>query len=405
MGAKKKQSYVKGAVFPVFCIIVVVAYVLWAYSQPLLSLKPTTLALGEQSAQTVSLAWPSYGESAIGAAGYGVVATSGSQTPIPTASIAKIITALAVLRQHPLALNQQGPMITISQADIASYNKYVAEDGSVVNVTLGEQLSEYQGLEAMLLPSANNIAETMARWAFGSIDAYNTYANNFVKQLGLKSVTVTDPSGFLPTTVASAHDLTMLGEIAMLNPVIAQIVGEPNTTIPVQGTIYNYNELLGTNNNIGIKTGNSDQDNGAYLFAVKQPVGNTTITIVGAIMGGPDLATVLHDSVSLTQSAESSFTQKSFANANQTVGTYKAYAEGKVAAVTTMPASLVTWTGNTFMASVHLNAIHTPIAAGKQVGTVAITDTNNKITNTIPVVLKQSIVQPSLLWRLMHPLS
>jgi D-alanyl-D-alanine carboxypeptidase (penicillin-binding protein 5/6) len=44
-------------------------------------------------------------------------------------------------------------------------------------VQLGEELSEYQALQALLLPSANNIAETLARWAFGSIDAYNAYAN------------------------------------------------------------------------------------------------------------------------------------------------------------------------------------------------------------------------------------
>jgi D-alanyl-D-alanine carboxypeptidase (penicillin-binding protein 5/6) len=129
-------------------------------------------------------------------------------------------------------------LIPIGLLDIDSYNSFVAKEGSVVGVALGEHITEYQALQALLLPSANNMADTLARWAFGSVDAYNKYANNYAKQLGLSSVRVTDPSGYDVTTVASAHDLTVLGSLAMMNPVFAEIVAQPSAKIPVQGTIY-----------------------------------------------------------------------------------------------------------------------------------------------------------------------
>ena len=38
----------------------------------------------------------------------------------------------------------------------------------MASVAAGEQISQYQALQAMLIPSANNVADSLARWAFGS---------------------------------------------------------------------------------------------------------------------------------------------------------------------------------------------------------------------------------------------
>src|SRR5258707_9913856 len=51
--------------------------------------------------QTGTLQWPSSGGAAIGAVGLGVVASNNADKPMPTASIAKVILAMAVLRQKP----------------------------------------------------------------------------------------------------------------------------------------------------------------------------------------------------------------------------------------------------------------------------------------------------------------
>ncbi|MGH7234242.1 MAG: D-alanyl-D-alanine carboxypeptidase, partial [Candidatus Saccharimonadales bacterium] len=153
------------------------------------------------STQPADLPWPNYGESAVGLLGSGVISTHGQQTPLPIASVAKLITALVVLNKYPLSIGQQGPTITLDTTDYGFYTTYVSEQGSVVPVYSGEQLSEYQMLEAMLVPSGNNIADSLARWAFGSVAGYDSFANTFVNQLGMKNTLVAgDASGFLPAT-------------------------------------------------------------------------------------------------------------------------------------------------------------------------------------------------------------
>ena len=62
---------------------------------------------------------------------------------------------------------QSGPTYTITDQDVDFYDQVVAEDGSNLPVTAGEQFSERQLLLALLLPSANNIAETLAVWVAG----------------------------------------------------------------------------------------------------------------------------------------------------------------------------------------------------------------------------------------------
>jgi len=74
------------------------------------NLKPQiTYQAPAPAASIISLQWPTSGQAAIGAKGYGLLANNGAQTPVPTASIAKLITALAVLKVKPLAASEQGP--------------------------------------------------------------------------------------------------------------------------------------------------------------------------------------------------------------------------------------------------------------------------------------------------------
>lgn len=268
-------------------------------------------ATAEQNAQSLAgkvesanFPWPSYGEGAIGAVGYGVFATHGDETPMPTASVAKVMTALAVLKKMPLSPGQQGPTITITQQDWEIYEYYRSQNGSLVPVRIGEKITEYQALEALLLPSANNMADTLADQAFGSVDAYSNYANKLAKSLGMTHSDFSDASGYSPTTVSTAEDLVKLGEVALQNPVIAQIVNEKQATIPVAGTIDNVNSLLGTHGINGVKTGNNDQDKGAFMGArtVTLPNGRT-VQLVSVVMGAPSLKKALNDSVPVLDTA------------------------------------------------------------------------------------------------------
>lgn len=379
----------------------IVIYVSYALAQPISALQPTVSYHFSQSAKPVNLQWPSYGEGAIGAVGYGVLETHGSNMPVPTASTIKVLTALAVLHQKPLALGEPGPMITITQGDMDSYHSFIARDGSVVAIELGEQLSEYDALEALLLPSANNVAETLARWAFGSIDSFNAYANNYARELGMTGTTVTDPSGFASTTTSTPRDLVLLGEAAMTNPVVTEIAAKQTADIPVQGSISNVNFLLGQNGIVGLKTGNNDQDLGAFLLASKQLIDGNSITVVSVIMDGPDLWTAMNDSLKLLQSAISGFTTVSISQQTP-AARFVAPWHGSSTAVPAKTQTIVMWRNASATASVSIAPLKPSSQAGTPVGSINITSRGRTLAS-VPLVLAQNFPAPPVSWRLSHP--
>lgn len=399
----KHKKHVWSGSIAASVLLIIILYVAYTLFQPFASVKPTLSLVTPAIPAAHPLPWPSYGQAAVGAVGYGVLATNGSQTPLATASLANIVTALLVLKHHPLLIGEQGPTITLSQADVNAFEKYYVQDGSVVQVTAGEQISEYQALQSLLLPSANNMADSLATWAFGSLDAYTILANRYVAQLGLTNTTITDPSGFLASTVSTAHDLTLLAQVAMQNPVLAQIVAQPSAVIPVQGKIYNYNFLLGKDNVVGIKTGNNDADPGAYLFAASQNVGGKNIVIVGAVMGAPDLMTALRSARPLIQAAAANFSLISIKKGTP-VGQYKAPSGNNVEAITQTELTIPVWNGSKLKVSASLQKLRLPSPTGANVGNLSITsDHPDSLTYHVPVVLQHTLSRPSISWRLIHP--
>ena len=125
----------------------------------------------------------------------------GGSAPVPIASLAKIMTAYVVLRDHPLPAGGSGPAITVTAADAAAYASDQRQGQSVVKVAAGEKLTERQALEAMLIPSGNNIASMLARWDAGSEGAFVAKMNARARSLGLRSTRYADASGADPATV------------------------------------------------------------------------------------------------------------------------------------------------------------------------------------------------------------
>ena len=156
------------------------------------------------------------------------------------------MTAYLILRDHPLAPGASGPTITITAAEAAAYPNEKALDQSAIPVTAGEHLTERQALEALMLPSANNIARILARWDSGTIPAFLTQMNATATALGMTHTRYTDPSGWDPSTVSTIDDQLKLAQIAMTIPTFAAIVKMPTTKLPVAGTVRNINRLLGT---------------------------------------------------------------------------------------------------------------------------------------------------------------
>lgn len=384
-------------------IVVVLVYVGLAETRPIPTVVASTYAYEPNLSQKLALTWPLSGEAALGVDGYGVIATSPNQTIEPTASIAKLMTALAVLKQKPLGLGQMGPTITLTAQDVAIYQAYVAEGGSVVNVVAGENISEYQALQAMLLPSANNMADSLAIWAFGSIANYVTYADQMAKDMGLADSHFADSSGFSPETTSTPSDLIVLGEQVLQNPVLAQITAQASVTVPVAGLVHNVNWLLGEDNVIGIKTGNTTQAGGTYLFAANYKLADEqSITLIGAIMKAQTLNQALDEAVPLLAAAKKQIELKSLLPAGTVVGEYKTAWAGNIPIRTDASINMPYLAGMQPSFQLSLDKTRSPILAGEVEGVVNVKMGDTSANTTISS--SRTVTKPGWLWIITHPL-
>jgi D-alanyl-D-alanine carboxypeptidase (penicillin-binding protein 5/6) len=240
-------------------------------------------APGEALPSTV---WPAHGQAAV-QIGQSQVQAGPNQHAAAIASVAKVMTAYLVLRDHPLGPGQDGPTITLTDADVADTDRRRRQQESVVSIAAGEQLTERQALQALLLPSANNIAAVLARWDAGSTNRFVARMNATARSLGMTHTRYTDPSGYDDATVSTAADQVRLVDRAMRLPVFASIVATPSATLPVAGTVHNTNRLLGHNGFVGVKTGSHDAAGGCFAFRAIRWIDGKRTTITGVVLGQP----------------------------------------------------------------------------------------------------------------------
>lgn len=243
-------------------------------------------AFGEALPSTV---WPAYGQAAVHI-GQSRVQAGPNQHAAAIASVAKVMTAYLVLRDHPLRLGEDGPTITLTDADVADTDRRRGQEESVVSIAAGEQLTERQALQALLLPSANNIAAVLARWDAGSVDRFVARMNATARSLGMTHTRYTDPSGYEDATVSTAADQLRLVDRTMRLPVFASIVATRSVWLPVAGTVHNTNRLLGLNGFVGVKTGSTTRAGGCFAFRAIRWIDGTRTTITGVVLGQSGLA-------------------------------------------------------------------------------------------------------------------
>ena len=361
----------------------------------------TTSIANMAIADNVSMQWPSYGQSAVGIKGYGVVATSSNQKAVPMASVAKIVTALAVLEKNPLQPNQQGGQLYIKNGDIAIYDYYQSRQGVVVDIKPGQSLSQYKALQYMLILSANNIADITANWAFGSKEAYIKYANDMLQREGLASIYVDDASGMSPKTVASAEDLIRLGEFALSNQVIAEIVAQESIDLPDGSKKINTNVFLNYQNNgvIGIKNGLTDEAGGVLLVAAKRVIDEKEVIVLSVVMGSQRYFDAQKDAVSLIDTATRAMAGSVIIPAGTAVGYYDIPWAGRVDIITKDSIKLDKWTHALDESRIGIEPLRGQTTEKAIVGTIRVPSANGS-EKTYEVILGSTVAAPSISWRM-----
>jgi D-alanyl-D-alanine carboxypeptidase (penicillin-binding protein 5/6) len=273
----------------------------------------------------------------------------------------------------------------------------------LVEVAAGEQLTQREALQALMLPSANNVAQILANWDAGGVDAFVAKMNATAVNLGLIATHYTDPSGFAPSTVSTAADQTLLAQRALRIPAFAETVALPGATLPVAGAVKNWNSLLGTDGVFGVKTGSTDEAGGNLVFAAHLTVAGRTLTLVGAVLGQPGKDT------SQQLAAVNAATRKVLAAAGGLLGSYTALPVGAVGEIrgawgravtvsTTAPVQVVGWPGLAVGVQAHPVRYRGRVRAGQSVGTLTAHDGAG--ADTVGLRVDATLPEPSLWWRL-----
>ena len=386
-------------------ILLIIIYVCWCLIRPLPAIKPIIRDLNLDQSTSSQLNWPKAEQASISFLGSNYEESKGEQKPAPIASIAKVITALVVLEKKPLQPGEQGPVITLSAADEELYKKYKSNDGSVVPTVAGEKITQYQVLQAMMLPSSNNLSDSLAIWAFGSIANYNAAANDYLKRNGMaNSIVGGDASGLNPATKSTSQDLIKLGKLAMQHPVLSQIVGQSSATgIPLTTTVKNVNYLLGSNGVVGIKTGNSDEAGGAFLSASVIAPNGKPLTIITAVEEADNLYAALQGSLGLIKSVQTSFQPVMIVKKGQVVGEYSIPWGGKTQAVAVNNLNIVSCNKIKPQYQINLGTISAGSAANSTAGEIKVNKSFQSNEKQVAAILNSSVSRPSVKWRLTHP--
>ncbi|TAJ49402.1 MAG: D-alanyl-D-alanine carboxypeptidase [Herbiconiux sp.] len=286
------------------------------------------------------LQFPQVGSGAVGIAhpdgSVDVLGQGGETGTVPIASITKVITALVVLDAHPLTDTpeslaagtvDQGPTITLGQADLDITAAVEAQDQFVEPMYAGQEVSLRDALAITLLTSANNYAESVALWAFGSQEGYLTAARAWLAEQGLTATTLADASGLDPGSASSTGDLLRVASLAHANPALASIAGLTSLDQADLGTIVNQNVLLGENGVDGLKTGSTSYAGYTLLTSAQVVVGATPVTLVSVVLGTSSIDDRFATTRALLASAQAGLREVPLVAAGQALGTYTVPAE------------------------------------------------------------------------------
>lgn len=307
----------------------------------------------------------------------------------PMASTTKIMTAVVVLEQvrdldETLTVPAGAPSVGESSAGIRA----------------GERLTVRELLEAMLIHSANEAAETLAIRVGGSVDGFVALMNRKAARLGLMNTRYANPHGLDEAGHhTSAADLATLAEYAMRKPLFRRIVGTRATRIPAPwGTrlIETSNKLLGSFDGAdGIKTGWTDGA-GYCLVASAERDG---VELVAVVLG------TRHEDDRFTQAAK--LLEWGFAHYRRvrvaSAGTVAAlvpvsdYLDERVGAVVSADATAPVFDvrGALSTSAVMASRVRAPVRKGQRLGTLVVRQ-EGRLVAQAPIVAERAVAAPGL---------
>lgn len=316
-----------------------------------------------------------------------------AHTPVPTASMAKMMTSLITMEEIEAGRLALDDSVTISA-------RAAGMGGSQIYAAHNQVFSVETLLAATMVQSANDAATALAEKIAGSNEAFADLMNRRARELGLEGSTFYDPHG-LPSpgreNVMTARDLAVVGNELMRYPLLREYAA--TATLPFENATFtsgmtNPNFLLRQYDGAyGIKTGYTGSagfsitaaarrgytDLIAVLTGARTSRGNqSSFALVGRLMDEVfrswSTVTVLREGEEVGEVPVRS----------GTVGTVTAVAAGEAGALVPRSAeSSVRW-------SLEPREVEAPVAAGDTLGTIVVLQGEEEVAR-VPALAAGSV--------------
>jgi D-alanyl-D-alanine carboxypeptidase (penicillin-binding protein 5/6) len=302
---------------------------------------------------------------------------------VAIASTTKLMTAYVTLELEPLTRKLVEQPYTPSEPD-----------ESLAHLPPGVRYSVADLLRAMLLPSGNDVAHTLALDVGGTSAHFVSLMNAAAANLGLSDTHYTTPIGLdTPGNYSTAANLATLAQDLLKDPFFAAVVDEPSAYLPGGVEVSNTNDLIGAYPFVvGVKTGHT-ADAGYCLVGAASWHG---VHLISVVLGDPtdagrddDTLALLRYGLYLYHHVRVAVKGRSYESVPVNGSTQT------VSLVATRDAGLVVSRAAAF--SVTLAGVPTqlqgPIAAGTPEGTIDVSE-NGQSVLSIPLVTAVAVASP-----------
>lgn len=215
------------------------------------------------------------------------------------ASITKLMTAII------LAENK-------TKTDIFTYSEAASKQDpysygmNVHPVAVGDTFNGENAMNILLLFSGNDIAYMIAENIGGTVENFMNMMNEKAKSLGMNNTHFVTPNGLDDNTdehYTTAYDLALLLGAAYENDWVRETMAKKTEVVQSQGgpvaTIENRNKLVGTNGNVGGKTGYTDKSGRCLASLYSRDGRNLAIVVLNSEYDFPTDVKVFEDTETL----------------------------------------------------------------------------------------------------------
>lgn len=356
-------------------------------------------------AAPASVALPADGASAVALIDDGgeaeLVAAAADDAAAPIGGAAKLVTGLVTVDSLPLADGTGGPDIPIGAEDYSTYLRYEREGSRVLQVSPGEMWSERDVLRAVVLASSNNHADTLATWAYGSLDNYVREANGWLEEHGFADLRVADATGLSGENVGTATELARLAAMVLADPALGPMfTGDEGPLAAGERRIPDVIAHLDGDGIRAMSRSYTDEAALSFVFTSEITVADEARRMVGAMTGVDDYETLDPAVLAAVESMQAASAPVEIIAAGTSYGEVESAWGDRAQLIAAAGRTDAAFGAAPDAATVDVEPF-TTAAAGRQVGTVTVRLGERDISSALE--LDGAIRDPGPIWRLTHP--